>query len=227
MEALHPIQQAILDLRKVRPLSNLSYREIGRQISTEPDGRVHPQVVKYHMEQLISSGSLDASDRPTTVSPQQLAQPSDKPRLISLPLMGAANAGPATMLANERPESYVKITPQLLRSKNYPDLIVLRVSGNSMNCAKLHGATIQNDDYIVIDRSKRTPRNGEIVVVDSDNCVNVKRIVFDYEHEQVALVSESTEHFDPIFLSAQDNVDAFVEGTVIQVIKTSHALDEG
>jgi SOS-response transcriptional repressor LexA len=173
------------------------------------------------MEQLIGSGKLGETDRPTTVSPQQMAQPSEKPRLISLPLMGAANAGPATMLANERPESYIKITPQLLKSKNYPDLIALRVSGDSMNCAELNGATIQNDDYIVIDRSKRTPRNGEIVVVDNDNCVNVKRIVFDFEHEQVALMSESTEHFDPIFLSAQDNVDAFVEGTVIQVIKTS------
>lgn len=221
MEELHPIQQAILDLRKVRPLTNLSYREIGRQVSADPDGRVHPQVIKYHMEQLIGSGLLSESDRPTTVSPQQMAQPSVKPRLISLPLMGAANAGPATMLANEQPEAYIKVSPQLLRSKNYPDLIALRVSGNSMNRAQLHGATIQNDDYIVIDRSKRTPRNGEIVVVDNDNCVNVKRIIFDYDHEQVALVSESTEHVDPIFLSAQDNVDAFVEGTVVQVIKTS------
>jgi SOS-response transcriptional repressor LexA len=221
VDNIHPIQQAILDLRKVRPLANLSYREIGRQVSDDPEKRVHPQVIKYHIEQLIGSSQLTEADRPTTVSPQQLAQPSEKPRLISLPLMGAANAGPATMLASEHPESYVKITPQLLRSKNYPDLIALRVSGNSMNCAELHGATIQNDDYIVIDRSKRTPRNGEIVVVDNDNCVNVKRIIFDYEHEQIALMSESTEHFDPIFLSAQDNVDAFVEGTVIQVIKTS------
>lgn len=221
MDTIHPIQQAILDLRKVRPLANLSYREIGRQISSDPDRRVHPQVVKYHMEQLISSEQLTVNDRPTTVSPQLMAQPSEKPRLISLPLMGAANAGPATMLANEHPEAYIKISPQLLRSKSYPDLIALRVSGNSMNCAKLHGATINNDDYIVVDRSKKTPRNGEIVVADYDNCVNIKRIVFDYEHEQVALMSESTEYFDPIFLSSQDNVDAFIEGTVVQVIKTS------
>lgn len=221
MEAIHPIQQAILDLRKVRLLANLSYREIGRQISFGPDRRVHPQVVKYHMEKLINSKLLDVSDRPTTVSPQQLAQPTEKPRLISLPLMGAANAGPATMLANERPEAYIKISPQLLRSKNYPDLIALRVSGNSMNCARLHGATINNNDYIVVDRSKKTPRDGEIVVADYDNCVNIKRITFDYEHEQVTLMSESTEYFDPIFLSAQDNVDAFIEGTVVQVIKIS------
>jgi len=125
------------------------------------------------------------------------------------------------MLASEQPEAYIKVSSQLLRSKNYPNLIALRVSGNSMNCARLHGATINNDDYIVVDRSKRIPRNGEIVVVDSDNCVNIKRIIFDYEHEQIALIPESTEHFDPIFLSAQDNIDAFVEGTVIQVIKTS------
>ena len=216
---LHPIQQELLALKKVRPLASLSYREIGRQISGDADRRVHPQVVKYHLEQLISSGVLDPTDRPTTVSPQKLAQPVDKPMLVRIPLMGAANAGPASMLANEHPEAYVQISPQLLRSKNYRDLIALRVSGDSMNRADLHGSTIENDDYIVVDRSKRTPRNGEIVVVDSDNCVNVKRIIFDYDHEQVALMSESTEQYDPIFLSAQDNVDAFVEGTVVQVIK--------
>jgi len=216
---LHPIQQEILELNKVRPLASLSYREIGRQISGEGDRRVHPQVVKYHIEQLIACGLLKPSDRPVTVSPQKLAHPVDKPLLVRLPLMGSANAGPASMLPNDQPETYVQISSQLLKSKNYPDLIALRVSGNSMNKAELNGATIENDDYIVIDRSKQTPRNGEIVVVDSDNCVNVKRIVFDYEHEQVALMSESTEHFDPIFLSAQDNIDAFVEGTVVQVIK--------
>ena len=202
-------------------LRPLSYREIGRQISNSSEQRVHPQVVKYHIEQLISVGLLEEVDRPATVSPQKLAQTADRPMLVRLPMMGAANAGPASMLANEHPESYVQISSKLLRSKNYPELIALRVSGNSMNRANLHGAAIENDDYIVVDRSKRTPRNGEIVVVDSDNCVNVKRIVFDPDHEQVALRSESTEHFDPIFLSAQDNVDAFVEGTVIQVIKNA------
>lgn len=219
MSNLHPIQQEILDLKKIRPLASLSYREIGRQISGDGDRRVHPQVVKYHLEQLIASGVLETSDLPNTVSPQKLAQSVSKPMLVRIPLMGSANAGPASMLANDQPETYVQISSQLLKSKNYPDLIALRVSGCSMNKAQLDGATIENDDYIVIDRSKRTPRNGEIVVVDSNNCVNVKRIVFDYEHEQVALMSESTEQFDPIFLSAQDNVDAFVEGTVVQVIK--------
>jgi SOS-response transcriptional repressor LexA len=217
---IHPIQQDILNLRKVRPLSSLSYREIGRQISGDNGQRVHPQVVKYHMEQLIQNGQLELADRPTTVSPQLVARTTDKPMLIRLPVMGAANAGPASMLANEQPETYIQISSQLLRSKNYPDLIALKVSGNSMNCAKLHGAVIENEDIIIIDRSKRTPRNMEIVVVDNGNCVNVKRIVFDYDHEQVTLMSESNEQFDPIYLSAQDNVDAFVEGTVVQVIKT-------
>lgn len=220
MERLHPIQKSILALRNVRPLVSLSYREIGRQIADDPNKRVHPQVVKYHIDQLINNGMLTILDRPMTVSPQQLAHPTIKPQLIRLPIMGSANAGPATMLANEQPESYLQISSQLLRSKNYLDLVVLKVSGNSMNRAQLHGATIEQNDYIVVDRSKRTPRDGEIVVVDSENCVNIKRIIFDFDHGQIALMSESTGHFDPIFLSAQDNVDAFVEGTVVQVIKT-------
>lgn len=215
---MHPIQERLLALNKVRPLTGLSYREIGRQISDD-DKRVHPQVVKYHIDQLIGSGDLTASDRPAAASPQKLAQGTAKPSLVRIPVMGAANAGPATMLASEHPESYIQVSSQLLRSKNYPDLIALRVSGDSMNQADLHGAFIEDSDFIVVDRSRRTPRNGEIVIVDSDGCVNVKRIIFDYEHEQIRLMSESTERFDPIFLSAQDNIDAFVEGTVTQVVK--------
>lgn len=221
MNDLSPIQQKILALHTIRPLAGLSYREIGRQIASSEDAAIHPQSVKYHIEKLIKRELLTDADRPASVSPQKLAHTLDKPMLIRIPLMGSVNAGPATMLADERPEAHIQLSSQLLRSKNYRDLIALRVSGQSMNLAEIHGARIEHDDYIVIDRSKRTPRNKEIVVINNDNRVNVKRIVFDYEHGQVSLISESTEHFDPIFLSAEDNVDAFIEGTVIQVVKVS------
>jgi SOS-response transcriptional repressor LexA len=220
MSDVHPIQIRILNLRNVRALTALSYREIGRQISPDEGHRIHPQVVKYHMECLIKNGSLTDSDRPSTVSPRQIAQqPADKPQLVRIPIMGAANAGPASILAGDTPLAYMKLSCQLLKSRNYQDLIALRVSGNSMNRAQLNGVSIENNDFIVIDRAKRTPRDREIVVVNDGDMVNVKRIVFDYEHGQVALLSESSEHHDPIYLCAEDNLNAFVEGTVVQVIK--------
>jgi phage repressor protein C with HTH and peptisase S24 domain len=83
----------------------------------------------------------------------------------------------------------------------------------------LNGVSIEHNDFIVVDRSKRTPRDREIVVANDGDVVNVKRIVFDYDHGQVALISESTEHHDPIYLCAEDNIDAFIEGTVVQVLK--------
>lgn len=226
VQQIHPIQEKILALQQIRPLASLSYREIGRQICSEDSqSRIHPQVVKYHLERLIDAGLLDNAHRPTTVSPQLLAKATDKPILLRIPMMGAVNAGPASMLADELPKAYVRLTSQLLRSKNHRDLIALRVSGNSMNRAQMYGALIEHGDYVIVDRSKRTPRNREIVVTNIDDRVNVKRIVFDYEHGQISLVSESSEHFDPIFLSARDNIDAFVEGTVVQVIKMEPAAE--
>ncbi len=220
MSDIHPIQRALLELDKVRKLSSLSYREIGRQLG-DSEKRVHPQVVKYHLNQLISSGKLSEVDRPASVSPRKLAEANmGVSQLIRLPILGAANAGPATTLAKSTIEGYISVSPALLRSRNYPELIVLRVKGNSMNQAEINGLRIENGDFVIVDKSRRTPRNREIVVVnDGDNRVNIKRIYFRPENGQIDLLSESSESFEPIYLTADEDFDAFIEGTVVQVLK--------
>ncbi len=218
MNEIHPIQQKLLALNKVRRLATLSYREIGRQVGG-PGKSVYPQAVKYHIDRLIAAGQLTEDDRPVGVSPQQVARTAIG-QLIRLPFMGAANAGPATLLANDRVEKYIAVSSNLLKSKNYPELIVLEVKGSSMNKAAIDGTMIENGDYVIVDRKKRTPHDGEIVVVNNgNNEVNIKRISFDYDSSQIKLSSESTDTFEPIFLTASEDFDAFVEGTVVQVLK--------
>lgn len=219
------VQEDLINLGRVRKLATLSYREIGRQLANGTKS-VHPQVVKYHIDQLIKAQKLSESDRPAGASPQALTS-SGKPQLVNLPMLGTVNAGPATHLANAVPEYYLRVSSNMLQSRNYQNLIALRVSGNSMNQAQVDGLAIENGDFVVVDRSKQTPRNNEIVIINNKDLINVKRIILNQEHGQVVLKSESSEVYDPIYLDAAEDADAFVEGTVVQVLKEPKGVEVG
>lgn len=218
---MHPIQEKLVRLSKIRDLSKLSYREIGRQLSDsdDPSARVHPTNVKYHLDQLISDGTISASQRPVIRSQQSAATTSRDVNLIRVPIVGSANCGPATIFADEKIEGYLEVSPTLLKSRNYQDLYALRASGDSMNRAVIMGRNIDNGDFVVVDQSKRTPRDGECVVVVRNETANIKRIYFDHEEEMIVLRSESTRDYGPIYVSPSDEWDGLISGTVIQVIK--------
>lgn len=221
---MHPIQEKLLRLSKVRDLSRLSYREIGRQLadSDNPNDRVHPTNVKYHLEQLIADGKIDASQRPVVRSAKLTgADEGSSPELVKVPIVGSANCGPATIFADEKIEGYLQVSPSLLRAKNYNDLFALRASGESMDQARVMGKTIDDGDFVIVDSSKVTPRDGERVVVVRDDVANIKQIFFDHEEQVIILKSESSKDFSPIFVNPEDNWDGLVSGTVIQVIKSS------
>ena len=219
---MHPIQQKLLQLSKIRDLSKLSYREIGRQLAEDGDtnARVHPQNVKYHFEQLIADGLLNESARPVRkVEQVKNSLQSVVMNLIRIPIVGSANCGPATIFADEKIEGYLEVSPVLLKSKNYQDLFALRASGDSMNRAVIMSKNIDDGDFVVVDQSRKTPRDGECVVVIRDNVANIKRIYFDHEEEVIVLRSESTLDYSPIYVSPHDEWDGLISGTVIQVIK--------
>lgn len=219
---MHPLQQKLLQLSKVRDLSRLSYREIGRQLADNGDAnaRVHPQNVKYHFDQLISDGQLNESARPVSrIGKVKNSLENTVMNLIRIPIVGAANCGPATIFADEKIEGYLEVSPALLKSRNYQDLFALRASGDSMNRAIIMSKGIDDGDFVVVDQSKKTPRDGECVVVIRDNTANIKRIYFDHEEEVIVLRSESTRDYGPIYVSPNDEWDGLVSGTVVQVIK--------
>ncbi len=220
---MHPIQKKLLQLSKVRDLSKLSYREIGRQLSDGDDAyaRVHPQNVIYHLEQLVAEGLLANSQLPIKAQVTR----SDNSRadfvieLANIPIVGSANCGPADIFADERIEGYLRVSPSKLRSKNIRHLYALKAQGNSMNASSIHGDPINDGDFVIVDSTLRTPRDEERVVVVEDNLANIKRIYFDYANRMVILRSESTKDYSPIFVDPQDNWEGLVSGTVVQVIK--------
>ncbi len=220
--SMHPIQQKLLQLSKIRDLSKLSYREIGRQLADNEDGdrRVHPQNAKYHLDQLISDGLLDESSRPVSKVQSVRKQAGDiTMSLVKIPIVGEANCGPANIFAEERIEGYLSVSSALLKSKNYQDLFAVRASGDSMNKATVMDKSIDDGDFVVVDQTRRTPRDGEYVVVTHDGFANIKRIYFDHDEAVIVLRSESSQDYSPIYVSPSDDWDGLISGTVIQVIK--------
>lgn len=214
---MHPIQQKIVQLSKVRDLSSLSLREIGRQISDDPSTRVHPQNIKYHLEQLKNSGADFEMPKINNI----VSVPKSVSKLVKIPIVGNASCGPATEIVDNEIKGYLQVSPKLLKTKNYTNLSAWKAVGSSMNQASVMGKNISDGDYVIVDNSKRTPRDGECVVVtNQDDLSNIKRIYFDHEEQMIILRSESTEDYNPIYMSPQDNWDGLVSGTVIQVVKT-------
>lgn len=132
---------------------------------------------------------------------------------IDVPVLGMANAGTALMFADEYVEGYLKVSKRIVRDL---DVFAVQVSGTSMNLAKVGGKTIEDGDFILVDKNAECV-NGDKVLVVIDGLATVKtyRTV---DGRNIALVPESTDpKHKPIFLTDEDNF--VVNGKVIDVLK--------
>ena len=86
-----------------------------------------------------------------------------------------------------------------------------------MNRSMIDGKRIEDGDYVIVDADARDPQNGDVVLSVIDGLANLKRFHLDKPNRQIALVSESTQAFPPIYIHEDD--DFFVNGKVVQVIK--------
>jgi SOS-response transcriptional repressor LexA len=216
-QTLHPIQEAILRLSQERNIAKLKLREIGRLI-----GHPSPQKIKYHIQQLEKRGLLKI-DRE-----HQLAQNTmhgwidgflqKGKRLLRIPIVGAANCGPAEIMAEQNIVGYLRVSNALLHHRKTSDgLFAVRADGFSMNRAKINEKSIDDGDYLIVDSNDRSPDDGQVILSVIDGAANIKRIHKDKANEQIVLMSDSTEDFAPIYIHKDDNF--FVNGRVIDVIK--------
>lgn len=213
---MHNIQTLLLGMAKNTNLGELSLRQIAKMIGVEDK----PQIVKYHLLQLEKAGLLQLNLEAGIIKPitrGSNASTSVKSPFYSLPIVGMANCGPATVFAEERIEGYLKVSPKFLPHRKQ-DLYVLVADGLSMNLAEVRqGVTIEDGDYVVVDSSSTSPKNGDIVVAVIDGMATIKRYKEDKEHERIVLEAESTEKFHPIFVHQGD--DFVISGKVVDVIK--------
>ena len=213
---MHEIQHKILDLTRDRNIGQYTLRQIGELIG---ENEV-PQKIKHHLNQLEKKGLIRIDKSKGIIektSEKTIKGLLKNAKLFTIPILGSANAGPATLLAEKNIEGYLRISSTLLERQTIQNLFALKVSGPSMNRGEIEGKKIEDGDFIIIDTKDLNIKNGDIVLSVIDGASNIKKIYKDKKNKQIVLMSESTQNFSPIYIHENDNY--VINGKVIKVVK--------
>lgn len=206
---MHKIQEQLLQLVDKKNLGAMTLREIGELVNEK-----FPQKIKHHLDQLEKKGLIKIDKKKGSIT-KALGGKIQGTSLISVPILGTANCGPATFYTEGNFAGYLKLSSSFLKKKK--DIYAVKADGISMNRATVDGNTIDDGDYLIIDSTQTAPEDRDIIVSVFDDVANVKRYRFDLENNRVVLLSESSADFPPIFIHEDDPFH--VAGKVIQVIK--------
>lgn len=210
---MHETQKSLLTLIGEKNISGMTLREIAPLLGEN----IYPQQVKHHLSQLVKKG-LVRVDKMRGVIEKVKSGTIKNTNLVSIPILGMANCGPATSVAEERIEGYLQISSSLLK-KNNKNIFALKAVGASMNKADIGGKNIEDGDYVIIDGETKMPEHGDYVLSVIDGMANIKKFIWDTENNQIILASESTKDFSPIYIHQDDSYNYIMNGKVIQVIK--------
>lgn len=223
---MHPIQRQLLALARAENLAQLTLREIARRIGMRPES---PQKVKHHLGQLEQRGFLSL-DRGTGQMTLATSSPGwakglleSSSTLFSVPIVGTANCGPATIYAEQNITGFLRVSSKLVGRSKPTGLYAIKADGASMNAAEIDGRRIDDGDFVIVDGRTRTPRDGDIVVAIIESRATIKEFVVDRHNQQVVLRARSTFDYEPIHLHADD--DFLVSGKVVAVIKRPRIRD--
>ena len=208
---MHIIQQKILKLAQKQNIGQMNLHEIGRLIGEE-----HPQKIKHHLGQLRKKRFIE------TVKGREVVRKNVRGAIKSadfftVPILGSANCGEATIFAEKNLEGYLKISAKLLKKKK--GIFAIKAEGSSMNRANIGRKSIEDGDHVIIDSEQKNPKNGDYVLSIIDDVANIKKLIFDKKNKQIVLLSESTMDFPPIYIHPEDFSKYMVGGKVVQVIK--------
>jgi SOS-response transcriptional repressor LexA len=212
---LHELQQKLLKLAQAKNLGQYTLRALSAMV-----GENSPQKIKHHLNQLEKRGLIRIDRQNSLIVRTQQGWVTSRlkgARLLSIPILGAANAGTANRAAESHIEGYLRISSTFLGSAAKRKLFALKVDGPSMNRAEIDGKRLESGDYVIIDGEARIPKEGDVVLSIIDGMANIKRYHHDRKNKQVALISESAHRFPPIYIHEDD--DFMINGKVVQVVK--------
>ncbi len=217
---MHPIQEKLLSLSKGKNLAQLSLREMAAAIGMPAES---PQKIKHHLQQLEKKGFFTI-DKAKGVMEKAKLLPGlasgllkEASALFSIPIVGTANCGPATLYAEQNFEGFLHVSGRLIGRSSPAGLYAIKTNGSSMNRAEIGGKKIEDGDYVVIDSNKRVPANKDIVLAIIDNKATIKRFIDDRQNGQVILKADSSYDYEPIYLHPDD--DFLINGKAVAVIK--------
>lgn len=207
------IQTQLLNLIASTPeMGSFSLRKIAELLGAK--GK--PQIAKYHLQQLEKRGLIQMNlDEGVLKLVQKGYNHATKSPLFAIPVVGAANCGPAVTYADQKVDSYLKISSSLLpRNKNR--LFAIKADGDSMNRAKINGKSIETSDYVLVDREAKYG-NGDVVLAIVDGLATIKEFYLDKTHNRIILKANSDHEYMPIYIGEDDQF--IINGKVVDVIK--------
>jgi SOS-response transcriptional repressor LexA len=220
---MHKIQEQLLELSKKEGFGFMSLRDMATAIGLPESS---PQKIKHHLSQLERKGFfvIDKSKGTVTHSPKWttgiLSSPSST--VFSIPIIGVANCGPASVFAETNFQGFLKVSSNLLSRRKADGLYAVRADGSSMNRAEINGKILEDNDYAIVDSNQRSPSNKEIVLAIIDNKATIKRFIDDKKNGQIVLMADSSFDYEPIYLHADDEFN--ISGKVVDIIKRPKLL---
>lgn len=185
----------------------MTLREVGNLI-----GEKSAQKIKHHLTQLSRKGFIVYNSERREIKKTQKVS---REGFVSLPIVGAANCGPATIFADENITGYLRVSKKMVPRGG--KLFVLRAEGDSMNRANINGKSIEDGDFVVIDAEQQNPEANQYIVSVIDEVANIKKFVPDFKNKRIILKSESTKEYLPTFIHEDDKYK--VSGRVVEVVK--------
>ena len=221
MGIMHEIQEKILELSKSENLAKLSLRDVAKLIGQPLEA---PQKIKHHLLQLEKKGFL-ALDRAKGVMTRAANTPTwakglteNNLNIFSIPVIGTANCGPATIFAEQNFQGFLRVSSKLVGRSRPRGLYAIKTDGLSMNRAKVGDKFIDDGDYVIVDSESRSASTGDIVLALVDNKATIKRYIDDRkENDQIVLKAESSLDYEPIYIHEDD--DFSITGKVVGLIK--------
>jgi len=217
---MHQIQKKLLELSKKENLAELTLRKMASAIGIPGES---PQKIKHHLLQLQKKGFLNI-DRIKGTMERSSSTPGwakgllNKPSfLFSIPIVGTANCGVATIFAEQNFQGFLRVSSKLVGRSKPNGLFAIKTDGLSMNYAEVQGKQIEDGDYVIIDSEDKTPRDNDIVLAIINKKGTIKRIIYDHKNKQIVLKADSSFDYEPIYLHPDD--DFHINGKVIAVIK--------
>jgi len=212
---MHDLQKKLLKMSQEKNLGQYTLRALGAMVDEDS-----PQKIKHHLVQLEKRGLIRIDRHNSLIERTQQGWVTSLlkgARLLSIPILGAANAGTANRAAETHIEGYLRISSTFLGGAAKRKLFALKVDGPSMNRAEIDGKRIESGDYVIIDSEARSPKEGDVVLSIIDGTANIKRYHHDRRNKQIALMSDSTQRLPPIYIHEDD--DFMINGKVVQVVK--------
>jgi len=212
---MHIIQQKLLELSKMENLAKLSLRDMARNIGMPNES---PQKIKHHILQLQKKGFLTI-DRIKGVMSRTSGEADwskgflkKAARLFSIPIIGTANCGPATIFAEQNFEGFLRVSSKLIGRPKPTGLYAIKTDGSSMNRAEIGDKRIEDGDFIIVDGEDKNAITGDVVLAIIDNKATIKRFVNDRKNGQVILKADSSYDYEPIYLHPDD--EFFINGPI-------------